>query len=47
MRSDRVIHVPVTTPETRQLRHASNKAVKKAHKRAIEKFASMFRKLAE
>jgi hypothetical protein len=41
---DRVIHVP---PQTKRVRYAANKAVRKAHKRAIEKFASMFRKLAE
>jgi hypothetical protein len=41
----RVIHAP--SPRTKRVHYASNKAVRKAHKRAIEKFASMFRKLAE
>jgi hypothetical protein len=45
--SDRVIHEPVITPGTKRVRHATDKAVKKAHKRAIQKFANMFRKLAE
>jgi hypothetical protein len=31
----------------KKVRYASDKAVQKAHKRAIQKFASMFRKLAE
>jgi hypothetical protein len=45
--SDRVVHVPIETRETKKrVRYASNKAVEKAHTRAIQKFANMFRKLA-
>jgi hypothetical protein len=45
--SDRIINAPVSTPETKRARYASDKSVKKATKRAIKKFAAMFRKLAE
>jgi hypothetical protein len=44
---DRAVHASTGSSEKRRVRYASDKAVEKAHKRAIRKFASMFRKLAE
>jgi hypothetical protein len=46
----RTVHAPAESAECsekKRVRYASDKAVQKAHKRAIQKFASMFRKLAE
>jgi hypothetical protein len=46
-KSRRTGDVRIESRETRRVHFASDKAVQKAHKRAIEKFAGMFRKLAQ
>jgi hypothetical protein len=43
----RTVHVPPQAKRRVQVQYATDTAVRKAHKRAIEKFANMFRKLAE
>ena len=44
--SDRALHVFGTKETKKQVRYARDKDVEKAHTRAIQKFANMFRKLA-
>jgi hypothetical protein len=47
--TDRVVDIPqsATAKKNKQVRYANDSAVEKAHKRAIHKFAGMFRKLAQ